>query len=137
MMCLHNDLTRALETLELRAASGQHDFLVMAALKTGGYFHDPDRANNWDSQMVEIKAHGIFASGADRNEAIRNWMLVAARQSRVLQQVALAEHLLCQPDCDVAPDQLRRACKTIIAEGRVQALRAAARETLANMQAAL
>jgi hypothetical protein len=83
-MCLHTplfcDLARALETLELLGAPGRHDFLVMAALETGGFFHMPERANNWDSQQVEIRAHGVFASGTDEAEAIRNWMLLAATQ---------------------------------------------------------
>ena len=131
MMCLHNHLARALETLELLGAPGRYDYLVMASLETDGYFHEPERANNWDSQQVEIKAHDIYASGTDLDEAIRNWMLVAGRQARVQKQVAHAEHLLRQPDTD--PDQLRRACQTIISDGRAPDMNNAARATLADL----
>jgi hypothetical protein len=81
MMCIHNDLARALEQLELLGPAGQHDFLVMAAMETGGYFKLPERANNWDSQMVEIKAHGISSIGADACEALHNWKRAAGRQA--------------------------------------------------------
>jgi hypothetical protein len=131
MMCIHNHLARALETLELLGARGRYDYLVGAALETGGFFHQPEPANNWDSQQVEIKAHGVFASGTDQDEAIRNWMLVAARQSRVQQRVYRAEYLLRQSDTD--PTTLRRACLTIIADGRTQNMNNAARATLADL----
>ena len=132
-MCIHNTLARALETLELLGTPGRHDFLVMAALETGGYFHMPERANNWDSQMVEIKAHGISADGADLEEAIRNWMLVAGRQARVQQRVERAENVLCQPDTD--PETLRAACQTILSDGRTFSMQQAARTTLADLDA--
>lgn len=132
-MCNHTDLRHALGELELLGTSGRHDFLEIASLETGGYFHEPERANNWDSQMVEIKAHDISADGSDLVEAIRNWMLVAGGQARILQQVERAKHLLFQPGVD--PDTLRDACNTIINDGKNPSICNAARTTLAGLDA--
>jgi len=134
-MCILNPLARILETLEILGTAGRHDLLVMAALETHGYFRQPERANNWDTQMFEIKAHDIFATGADLPEVIRNWMLAAGRQSRVQQQVDRAEYLLRQPGRNISADQLRAACQTIITESRVETMRLAARTTLADLDA--
>ena len=135
MMCIHNDLARALETLELLCPSGQHDFLVAASLETHGYFKTPRRNDTWDTQMVEIKAHNIFADGADQSEAIRNWRLVAARQVKVQKQVQSAEYVLRQPPGHNGDDVIRKACETILIDGRVEAIRKAARTTLADLDA--
>ncbi len=135
MMCVYDDLARTLETLELLGPSGQHDFLKNAALETHGYLKTPRRFDNWDTQMVEIKAHNIFADGADLSEAIRNWRLVAARQVSALQKVESAEYVLRQPPGHNGNDVVRKACQTILTEGRVEAIRKAARVTLADLDA--
>lgn len=135
MMCAHDDLARALDTLEVLGAPGQHDFLVMASLETNGYFKPPERANNWDTQMVEIKAHGIFADGSDASEAIRNWRLAAGRQVSIQRQVQRAEYVLRQPQGHNGDDVVRKACKTILTDGRVEAIRVAARITLSDLDA--
>lgn len=135
MMCVHDDLSRALETLELLGPAGQHDFLMNAALATHGYLKTPRSSDNWDTQMVEIKAHNIFADGADLSEAIRNWRLVAGRQISVQQQVEKAEYVLRQPPGHIGIDVIRKACTTILTDGRVEAIRRAARATLADLDA--
>jgi hypothetical protein len=135
MMCIHNALAHALETLELLGPSGQHDFLMNAALETHGYFKTPRRTDNWDTQMVEIKAHNIFADGADLSEAIRNWRLASGRQAKVQRQVENAEYVLRQPPGHNGNDVIRKACQTILTDGRVAAIRKAARTTLADLDA--
>ncbi|MFT4962514.1 MAG: hypothetical protein ACI92Z_003613 [Paracoccaceae bacterium] len=134
-MCIHDDLARALDTLEMLGAPGQHDFLVMAALETNGFFKLPERANNWDTQMVEIKAHGIFADGCDASEAIRNWRLAAGWQVNIQRQIQRAEYVLRQPKGHNVDDVIRKACKTILTDGRVESIRVAARITLADLDA--
>lgn len=135
MMGIHNPLARALETMELLGPSGQFDFLMNAALETHGYFKTPRKSDNWDTQMVEIKAHNIFADGADLSEAIRNWRLVARRQVSVQQQVESAEYVLRQPPGHNGDDVIRKACQTILTDGRVREIRRAARTTLADLDA--
>ena len=135
MMCVHDHLARALETLELLGPAGQHDFLMNAALETHGYLKTPRPTDNWDTQMVEIKAHNIYADGADLSEAIRNWRLVAGRQVCVQQQVEKAEYVLRQPPGHIGSDVIRKACTTILTDGSVEAIRRAARTTLADLDA--
>jgi len=135
MMCIHNDLTRALETLETLDPAGQQEFLEMAAFETGGYFKlpaPPEARNTWDSQMVEIKAHGIFVEGWGIGEAMRTWRQCAARQARIIDDLMRAEHILRLPPASTDPARITAACRTIIAESQVASLRALARMTLAD-----
>ena len=135
MMCLLNDLTRALETLELLDASGRHDFLVQAALETGGLFKQTYPKQTWDNQRVEIKAHGVFAEGGDVSEAIRNWIRAASSQARIQGRVDQAEARLRLPLIDQSPEQTRADCRMILENGHEGAVLRAARTTLAQMGA--
>lgn len=75
-MC-KDDITRAIDTLKRLDATERADFMIGAALESGGHYHTPEPQNTWDSQRVEIKAHGIFAEGESDAEAIRNWQRAA------------------------------------------------------------
>lgn len=134
-MCLHDDLASALETLELLGPSGQFDFLVTASMETQGYFKPPRPGDNWDNQMVEIKAHGLLAEGADISEAIRNWKCMAKQQVRIETQLHSAEYILVQPLSHTGPITLRAACHTILDNSPVAQLLIDARTALTDLDA--
>lgn len=135
MMCIHDDLARALETLELLGPFGQAEFLMNASMETHGHFKMPRPTDNWDTQMVEIKAHGLLAEGGDVSEAIRNWKRMAKQQVNIHQQLRRAEYTLCQPLGHTGADTLRTACRTILSDSPVKTLIEAARAKLADLDA--
>jgi hypothetical protein len=104
-------------------------------LETHGYFKTPRQSDNRDPQTVEIKAHGLFADGADICEAIRNWRLIASRRVDVQRQVDKAEYMLRQPPGHNSSDIIRKACQTILIDGRATDICKAARTTLAELDA--
>lgn len=135
MMCIHNELTHILLALETYTLKQRVEFLTNAAMETGGEFKLPQPGNNWDSQRVEIKAHGIFAEGPDMPEAIRNWMHAASGQARIQGQLHRAEALLHLPLSISAADteRLRAACKTVLDNGRTAETITIANNTLARL----
>lgn len=134
-MCIHDDLAAALETLELLGTSGQRDFLVTASTETGGYYKPPFPRDNWDTQMVEIKAFGLLAVGFDISEVIRNWKRMASQQVSIQKQLNRAEYTLNQPLGHTCADTLRDACRTILDNSQVAQLLIDARLKLTDLDA--
>ncbi len=137
MMCIHDDLTRALQVFETLDHAGQVEFMAMAAMETNGFYKHPRAASNWDSGTVEIKAYGIYAEGRDDADAIRNWTRAATRQANRLKNLHLAENLLRAPDnlCGADTGKLREACEIILTDSRDAGVRVAAARILSDLDA--
>jgi len=128
-----DDLAAAIAQLEPMTTAARLDFLVNAAIETSGEFHLPDPGNNWDSQQITLKAHGIFVTGIGRTEVVCNWMLAAQRQVTLRDELRAAEALMRWPGQAASPIALRNACQ-IIRENSIDAtMRAAARDLLTGM----
>ena len=135
MMCIHDDLARALETLELLDLNGRIDFLVGAALETGGYYKAADLANSFDSQAVEIRAHNVSSSGPDDAAAVHYWMQAARRQVEGWTSAAEAAAAIRSP-APISNGALRAACDTILSHSLNAADRIAATAILQNLDRA-
>lgn len=97
MTCCAAAIDRDLMHLELLEPHGRLLLLRAAAMETGGYVKTPDPTNNWDDQTFEICAHGVYASGDDTSEAIRNWASAARSQSYALKRNAREQAAASQP----------------------------------------
>lgn len=94
-------LNTAIEAIAQRDGDDLTDFMALLALETGGYFKPPQAGNSWDSQLWELSAHGIFATGATARELARNWGKAASieRDARADFARALADlHGPIDPD---------------------------------------
>ncbi len=78
---LFDDLSRLLDDLARRDEAEQIDLLTLVAGETGGHVKLPKPGDTWDSQRIEITAHGIFADGGSLSEALRNWTAAARRMA--------------------------------------------------------
>jgi len=134
MIDIQNELSRMVEAMEPLSLTARRDFLIMAAMETGGTFKTPQRDNNWDNQLFEISAHGVYADGTDLADAIRNWMLVATRQATAQHQLARADMLVRQPPGTVDTPQLRDACKLLLTDARTASQRMIAEKVLSGLQ---
>lgn len=78
------ELTETLEFLETLNIPAQIDFIRLTADETGGVFKMPVSNSTYDSQLVEIHVHGIWADGFTATEALRRWRDCAARHLKSL-----------------------------------------------------
>lgn len=81
-MCDPSAVQHLLTRLKAQAPTARIDTVCNAALESGGYYNQPRLGDNWSSQMIEIRAHNLFAEGSTDAEAIRNWMRVAENACR-------------------------------------------------------
>lgn len=119
MIAIHDDLSRALERLEVLDQHGRTEFVMMMAQETNGHYISPDQnpTSTWDDGKYSIKAHGIQAVGDSEREAIRLWAEAAKRSVVMLADLVEAEHILNSDVPSSHPIKLA-ACQMIINEGR-------------------
>ena len=127
-------LAQNIEALKRLPTEARFHTLTEVAIATGGYAHTPDNGNTWDSQDYQLSAQGVFAMGGTPAECVRMWLTCATRELRRLDALASAEATLRSRGPIPARD-LRRACKTIIADSRNAEIRRIATQELAQLDA--
>jgi hypothetical protein len=107
------------------------DALRAAADLTGGYVKGIEPGNSFDSQAVEIQAHGVFANGENAIDAVRHWVSAASRIAAGPLDADRAMKILNNPH---APDTVvRSACDHLIQHSPTAAHHHAARQVLATL----
>ncbi|MDJ0631071.1 MAG: hypothetical protein QNJ44_22630 [Rhodobacter sp.] len=119
----------------LPGPKARFDWLRRAAIETGGDVHLPEDSN-WDTQVLSVKAHGIFAEGNGVEDLVHAWHKNAMRQVGRLGELAAARHLICHGHGPIADRQMREACEVILTDSLEPSLRLAAREILRVLDAA-
>ncbi|MFQ6550479.1 hypothetical protein AADZ90_021255 [Aestuariibius sp. 2305UL40-4] len=82
-------LQEVLEGLEEAEAEGRNAYLLYVRnvmIETGGNIILPDDKTGWGPQEASIDLIGVFATGTDFDEAMRNWTRIA--KARVLGDAA-------------------------------------------------
>lgn len=69
-----------LSALQTAGEGELKDRFINEVIETGGTYTKP-ADDGWASHMFEVSLHGVSAYGSDEDEAIRNWMIAAHRQS--------------------------------------------------------
>ena len=69
-------LAAFLLNLECLDADGQREAFMSEVIEAHGTYEPPER-DEWSSHLFEIGLHGVFAIGANEDEAIRNWKKAA------------------------------------------------------------
>ena len=120
-----------LDRLTHLGAPAQFDALRAAADQTGGYVKGIEPGNSFDSQAVEIRAHGVYANGENAIDAVRHWIAAASRVAAGPMDETSAIRILKNPHAPAAV--LRHACGHLIQHSPTAAHHHAARHVLASL----
>ncbi len=63
--------------LECLDMAGKIDAFINEVIETGGSYVAPADNDTWASHLFEISLHSVSATGANEEEAIRNWIRAA------------------------------------------------------------
>lgn len=74
---LHNRLTAFLMGLECLDRHGRRDAMMNEVIENGGAYVVPNDDDLCGTHLVKITLHGVTASAANEDEAIRYWAKIA------------------------------------------------------------